>query len=168
MNTQTFNAWIQVVKSYCKNSISPFCSKIFAVLEVIFYTILPTIIILLFSAIDKDYKGDYLNDIYVHGEFLLYSIALLSSAYTTIKLYTTKKTSLVIILIIIVSISYAITIKTHNIDEKALFWISIVAFIFGFYYTWRAMSFKDIDQKSFHEQDKNASDDIQNGLNFGE
>ena len=168
MGSIKLKAWMEEVKSFCKNSIPPFWLQLCAVLEVVFFTILPTLIIGLFSIIDKDYKGDIKNDIYVHGEFLLYSIALLSSAYTTMKVYTNKKTSLVIILIIIVSISYAITIKTDNKNENALFWFSIIAFVFGFYYTWRAMSLKNPNPESFHEQDKNASDNIQNGLNYDE
>jgi len=168
MNSKTFKAWIEEVKIFCKNTVSPFRLQLYAVLEVVFFTILPTVIILLFSLIDKDYRVNILNNIYVNGEFLLYSIALLSSAYTTMKVYANKKTSLVIILIILVSISYAITIKTENKDDNALFWISIVAFVFGFYYTWRAMSLKNIGQKSFSEQNKDASDGIEQGLNYNE
>lgn len=162
---------IEIVNSFCKNSVPPFFLQLFAVLEVIFYTTLPTIILILFSIIDKNAKNIENGRLfYIHGEFLLYSIALLSSAYTTMKVYTNKKTSFIVILIILVSISYAITIKTVevNIREEALFWISIVASIFSVYFTWRAMSLKNNKPKSFQERDKNASDGIQEKLNFEE
>ena len=158
---------IDNMKRFYKEYLSPFLLQLGAVSEVIFYTILPTIIIVLFSTIDKDSRGNIPSGYYLNGEFLLYSIALLSSAYTTMKLYAdNKKTSLVIILIILVSISYAITIKTENIDNDALLWLSIVAFGFSFFYTWRAMSLRNIKQRSFADRDKSASEGIEKGLKF--
>lgn len=153
---------------YLKNSFSPFFLQLFAVLEVIFYTTLPTIILLLFSALDKNlnFKEVIGEKCYINGEFLLYSIALLSSAYTTMKVYRNQNTSFIIILIIVVSISYAIVIKTDEIRVNALLWFSIVAFGAGIWYTWRAMSLKNKEQESFQERDKMASDKLENELNF--
>lgn len=150
---------------YLKSSSSPLFSQFTGVLEVVFYTTLPTIIFLLFSVLDKGIssaRGAY----YINGEFLLYSIALLSSAYTTMKVYRNQKTSLVIILIIVVSISYAIVIISDTVNDNALLAFSIVAFVFGLYYTWRAMSLKNPATGSFQERDKAASDKLQDELNY--
>ena len=150
--------------SYLKTS-SPLFSQFAGVLEVVFYTTLPTIISLLFSLLDKgtpSTEGAY----YINGEFLLYSIALLSSAYTTMKVYRNQKTSLVIILIIVVSISYAIVIKSKTVNAKALLVFSMVAFVFGLCYTWRAMSLKNPATVSFQERDKAASDKLQDRLDY--
>ena len=69
-------------------------------------------------------------------------------------------------MIIVVSISYAIVIKTDEIRVNALLWFSIVAFGAGIWYTWRAMSLKNKEQESFQERDKMASDKLENELNF--
>ena len=160
----------RLVTSY-KEDVIPFFYQLFGVLEVIFYTTLPTIILILFSIIDKKLSiGETLSCCYIHGEFLLYSIALLSSAYTTMKVYEMKKISFVIILIIVVSILYAITIKTQpsNLDVRSLFWVSIIASVFSFGFTWHAMSLKKNHNNSFQDRDKNATDKIENGLIFEE
>lgn len=161
---------IEKMNRIYKNSIQPFFLRLFAVLEVVFYTTLPTIILILFSIIDKnmDFENAIGKDCYIHGEFLLYSIALLSSAYTTMKVYRNQNTSFIIILIIILSISYAITIKTEEIRVDALLWISVVASAFSLYFTWHAMGLKNINQESFQERDKNASDEIQEELKYEE
>ena len=151
-----------------KNSVSPKFLQFCAVLEVIFYTTLPTIILLLFSALDKNlnFKEVIGEKCYINGEFLLYSIALLSSAYTTMKVYRNQNTSFIIILIIVVSISYAIVIKTDEIRVNALLWFSIVAFVVGILFTWHAMSLKNKEQESFQERDKTASDKLEDQLKF--
>lgn len=155
--------------SVYKDKVTPFSRQLFAVLEVVFYTTLPTIILVLFSIIDKELLfKETLGSCYIHGEFLLYSIALLSSAYTTMKVYKSQNTSFVIILIIVVSILYAITIRTtnNNLDVSSLLWISIIASVFSFCFTWRAMSLKETRQKSFQERDKKDSDEIQDNLKY--
>ncbi len=151
-----------------KNSSSPFFSQLAGVLEVVFYTTLPTIIFLLFSVFDRDMALEeiIMKKCYINGEFLLYSIALLSSAYTTMKVYTNQNTSLIIVLIILVSISYAIVIKTISVDARALIIFSIFAFIFSLHFTWRAMSLKNKATGSFQERDKTASDKLQDELNY--
>ena len=151
-----------------KKIISPFFLQFFAVLEVIFYTILPTIVLILFWLIDKNSKiGD---DCYIHGEFLLYSIALLSSSYTTMKVYKNQNTSLIILLIIAISILYVITIKTseENIKKDMLLWISIITSIISFCFTWHAMNLKNNtnEGKSFQERDSNASKGIEDKLTY--
>ena len=162
--------WLEDVKCIYDKHISPLIRQLFAVLEVVFYTTLPTIILILFSIIDKnmDIKSTIGKECYIHGEFLLYSIALLSSAYTTMKVYRNQNTSFTIILIIVLSISYAITIKTEEIRDDALLWISIIASAFSLYFTWHAMGLKNIKPKSFPERDKIASEEIQDELNYGE
>ena len=149
-----------------KKITSPFFLQLFAVLEVVFYTTLPTVILFLFWLIDN--KSEMGDSCYIHGEFLLYSIALLSSSYTTMKVYKNQNTSFVIILIIVVSILYAITIKTDeiNIKKNVLFWISIITSIISFGFTWHAMSLKNSEQKSFPERDSRASNEIQDQLNY--
>ncbi len=166
MNISKLTNW---VKNWKKSS-SPLFRQILGVLEVIFYTTLPTIIFLLFPVFDDNlsFKEIIEEKWYINGEFLLYSIALLSSAYTTMKVYRNQNTSFIIICIIVVSISYAIVIKTENKRVDALFWCSIIAFVFGVFYTWRAMSLKNNGQESFIERDKTASDIIQDNLKFEE
>ena len=150
--------------------VTPFFNKLFGVLEVIFYTTLPTIILVLFSLLDNnmDIKKTFGKECYIHGEFLLYSIALISSAYTTMKVYKKQNTSLVTILLILVAIMYAIAIKTEEIRETTLLYFSIGAFLAGVVYTWHAMSLKNNYQNSFPERDANATEKINNGLNFEE
>ena len=164
MNFSKVATWIE----NRKNSISPFFQQLFAVFEVVFYTTLPTWILLLFSIFDNnmDFKETIGEKCYINGEFLLYSIALLSSAYTTMKVYRNQKTSLVTILIIVVSISYSIVIKTDAIRPDALLWFSIIAFIFGFGFTWHAMSLKNNEPQSFQARDKKASDKLQEELKY--
>ena len=164
MNFSKVVTWIE----NRKNSISPFFQQLFAVFEVVFYTTLPTWILLLFSIFDNnmDFKETIGEKCYINGEFLLYSIALLSSAYTTMKVYRNQKTSLVTILIIVVSISYSIVIKTEAIRPDALLWFSIIAFIFGFGFTWHAMSLKNNEPQSFQARDKKASDKLQEELKY--
>ena len=154
-----------------KNSVSPKFLQFCAVLEVVFYTTLPTIIYILWSTFDEsmDFKDMIEKKMYIHGEFLLYSIALLSSAYTTVKVYTKNKTSLITICIIVVSVSYAIIIQTNEEGKTSvdtLFWASIVAFGAGLVYTWHAMSLKNKEQESFQERDKTASDKLEDQLKF--
>lgn len=164
MDFSKLTTWVENLK----NSFSPFFLQLFAVLEVEFYTTLPTLILLLFSIFDENlnFKETIGEKCYINGEFLLYSIALLSSAYTTMKVYRNQNTSLVIILIIVVSISYAIVMKTETKSVDALFWASIIAFVFGFYFTWCAMSLKNNRQESFQERDKMASDKLQKKLKY--
>ncbi len=153
----------QIIELWKNPKFLQFCG----VLEVIFYTILPTIILLLFSIFDENISITE-TKYYIHGEFLLYSIALLSSAYTTMKVYGNQKTSLIVILIIVVSISYAIVIKTKDISPNAVLWSSVIAAIFSLFYTWYAMSLKNKEQESFQERDEIASDKIQKELDYDE
>lgn len=161
-----FKRWIENI---WQKKFVPFFRQFFAVLEVVFYITLPTIILFLFAIIDntESVKGA-MNNCYANGEFLLYSIALLSSAYTTMKVYRNQNTSLIIILIILVSILYAVTIKTVNttLDKFALFWVSVIASIISLLYTWHAMSLKNGKQKPAYEQDEDASKEIEKGLKF--
>lgn len=115
-----------------------------------------------------DFNGVVGKDCFIHGEFLLYSIALLSSAYTTMKVYKNQNTTYIIIFIILVSISYAFAITIEKVRENVLLWLSIVSFVLGCIYTWKAMNLKDNKQESFIERDKNASDKLQKDLKYDE
>lgn len=157
------------LKCIWKGQLRPIWRQFCGVAEVVFYTILPTFIVLLFMSIDKDGEIEY-NQLYIRGEFLLYSIALLSSSYTTMKVYKNQNTSLVVILIIVTSILYSITVKAgpERIKEYNLLWFSVFTFSCGLISTWRAMKLKDKDGDSFHDLDNNASSKIQEKLNYGE
>ena len=157
------------VGGFWKEHLEPIWRQFWGVVEVVIYTILPTIIVLLFMLIDID-SGIECNQLYIRGEFLLYSIALLSSSYTTMKVYKYHNTSVVIILIILTSILYSITVKAgpNGIKECNLLWSSAFTFCGGLYYTWRAMKLKDKDGDSYHDRDNNASNKIQEKLNYGE
>lgn len=137
--------------------------------EVVFYTTLPTFIVLLSMFIEID-SNVGIEQLYVHGEFLLYSIALLSSSYTTMKVYGNQNTSVVVILIIATSILYSITVKAglYGIKECNLLWSSVAVFVVGCGFTIHAMKLKSKEGYPHHDRDIEASNKIQEKLNYGE
>lgn len=120
------------------------------VLEVLFFTTLPTITICLFAILNEHMK--FIDAIYYksfeHGEFLLYSLALMSTAYTTSKFYNDKNNlSIYIIVLLIISVLYTLTMvlnseasnTTSNINHCYLVILSVIFFLLSIYFTYKTI-----------------------------
>jgi len=158
------------MKEFYNEKITPFFKRVGAVLELCFFATLPTIVCALFAYIDQN--GSLLKflskECYGNGEFLLYSISLLSSAYITMKVYENRNTSFLVIFIISVSVLYAGTIKTMQVNNRNLMIVSIITFVIAVFYTWRAMGLKELDTKPLSDKDERSSIEIQERIEYPE
>ena len=116
-----------------KISMKHFGNALSSLLLTLFFTLLPTIISFIL-ALARSKTQVFFNSFYTAGEFLLYTVALLSSAFVVLNLYK-KKTTWCIILLIIFSVCYSaisiINSYAEPINGIFLKWTAIIGISFG-------------------------------------
>ena len=157
-----------------KNNILMFFKTCWGVLEVLFFTTLPTITLFFYAILSNNKESCYFlsNEANANGEFLLYSLALLSSAYTTSKYYKGgARISCIIILLIVTSVLYTlITVLRENnsnlINYTYLSIISLILFTIAIIYTYPTVR-KQVEQSvDAKETNDKAIKDIEDKIQF--
>ncbi|MCR5606617.1 MAG: hypothetical protein K6F69_07365 [Treponema sp.] len=125
-------------KKWIENRL-PKLKHLLSVLEIMFFTMLPVITGLILAVLDDDNNpasGDVVKRIY-KGEFLLYSISFLSSAYITYGLYS-KSRSVIVVFLLLTSISYSLSTTVEQLNHIAIIIMSIFAVLVGVVYIWKS------------------------------
>lgn len=142
---------------------------LYSVLVTLFFTLLPSIIGLLIACF---YPGTqvpkFLENCYLSGEFLLYSVALLSSSYLVLDILNKKNMLSTVVPIVIISVVYSIIILLKNESKKpdinALLISSGIAIGYSFVlciYTQRIQSMKAPDIRLYRDEEQK---NIENSL----
>lgn len=105
-------------------------------LLLVFLTVLPTICLLLWGRLTGSIR-EILSQCYCSGEFLLYSEALVTSAYVALR--RKKGSAFVVISLVAICISYVVILMSRltlsnedSIDTDFILILSIVFFALGF------------------------------------
>lgn len=131
-----------------------------ATLLIVGFTAFPTILGFLIAALRTKHTA-FLDSCYIEGQFLLYTISLIASAYTILHFHKKTVSGWWIFILVLFGGVYATNDLLSSLQEQTnlnfLFWLSVVGLIIGaitcFYaqYTQQKHSPPDVTKKMRHE-----------------
>lgn len=163
--------WRYIIETRVIDQLKCFCKNIFGVLEIVFYTILPTITLGLFYIL-MDVDSSFWEKFNEKGEFILYSLALFSSALITTKYYKRKNLTLIIMFIIITSIMYALIVMNECKESAikpnvvALNVSSFILFSFSLVFTYNSVKVQKEHNLDAKRENNNSVERINEKIKF--
>jgi len=137
---------------------------------ILLFTVMPTLFILGKMLISSDIINH--NTLYKNGEFYLYSVSLMGSAFLVYNHYKVKKSDqfsllsfLCLFLLVIFSLAYTVIANTNNPRLQFVKWSSIVSILISVFIFFYSQVINNKKSPDVAQQRREEQEIIENALN---
>lgn len=138
----------------------------------VIFTILPSLVMLFWGMIKMQDLKLVFQECYVNGEFLLYSVSLLTSSFIIFRSHQERAQWMATITLCLISISYCLVLIAartsegrETMDNSFIYWWSLGCFVISVIEFFISLCMQHTVLKDARDANKDIQDNIQNKLN---